>query len=112
MSPQKSPADFIIVLTTCDSDSTAQLIARSLVTERLAACVNVVPGLTSCFRWKGEVCQETESLLIVKSKAALFSRLRQRIAELHTYELPEIIALPLVDGSEEYLHWLEEAVGA
>jgi len=110
MPPETSSSEFIVVLTTCDSQEAGERIASALVEERLAACVNVVPGVRSCFRWQGELRQEHECLVVVKSRAARFPELSQRIRELHSYDLPEIIALPVVGGSEDYLRWLAEAV--
>jgi len=112
MSAQKSAAKFIVVLIDCGSEDDEQRMAQSLVRERLAGCVNVVPGVSSYFSWQGELRVESECLVIVKTMTELLPELRQRIAELHAYEIPEIIALPVAAGSEGYLRWLEEAVGS
>ncbi len=82
-------------------------IARALVEKKLAACVNVMPEIRSVYRWKGAVEDEKESLLVIKSSRALLNQLRVEIEKLHSYELPEIIAMPIVDGSEGYLEWLD-----
>jgi periplasmic divalent cation tolerance protein len=107
-----SPAsDFAVLLTTAGSDEQAREIARTLVTERLAACVNVVPGVASTYRWKGEVVTDAEHLLVVKTRRALFARLRETIRRVHAYELPELLVLPVADGDPDYLAWLAESSG-
>ena len=98
--------DKIVVLCTCASPEDGERLARALVTGRLAACVNVVPGMRSFYHWKGAVEDSTECLLIVKSSRDLFAALSAAIEKLHPYELPEVIALPVVDGSSNYLNWL------
>ncbi len=99
--------DKIVVFSTCGSTEEAEKIARHLVEERLAACVNVVPGIRSFYRWKGEIESAVEWLLIVKSSRQLLPRLRAALEKLHSYELPETIAIPIVDGSLNYLNWLD-----
>jgi periplasmic divalent cation tolerance protein len=99
--------DKIIVLTTCGSEEEGRRIARGLVEKRLAACVNVAAGVRSVFRWKGAIEEESEHLLIIKSRRDLFERLCSELQALHSYELPEVVALAVVDGSEAYLGWLE-----
>ena len=83
-------------------------MARALVEERLAACVNRIAPVQSVYRWQGKVEQSEEELLIVKTRKALFAALESRVRELHSYSVPEIIAVPIVDGSEGYLRWLGE----
>jgi len=102
--------DKIIVLTTCGSAGEAEKIARGLVEERLAACVNIVSGLRSIYRWKGKVEDAGEWLLVVKSRRDLFPAVREAIGRLHSYELPECIALPVADGSETYLAWIDSEI--
>lgn len=99
--------DKIIVLCTCGSAEDAEKISGALVESRAAACVNIVPGLTSVYRWKGAIERSAEWLLVIKSRRELFARLRAEISKLHSYEVPEILALPVVDGAEEYLAWLD-----
>src|SRR5574342_546429 len=101
---------FIVVFVTAGSSEEADRLARALVQERLAACVNRLSGVESIYRWLGRVEESDEQLLIIKTKADLFDRLKGRVQELHSYSVPEIIALPIVNGSEEYLSWLEEQV--
>ncbi|MGE5568552.1 MAG: divalent-cation tolerance protein CutA [Rhodospirillales bacterium] len=98
--------DKIIVLSTCDSAELAGKLARILVENRLAACVSILPGVRSIYRWKGEVEDAGEWLLLIKSRRELFDRLRQEIEKEHSYAVPEIIALPIIAGSEAYLQWL------
>jgi len=96
----------LLVLVTAGSQAEAEAIAGALVAERLAACVNVVPGITSIYRWQGEVQRDQEWLLLVKSRRDVLEDLVRRVRELHSYDLPETIALPLVGGSAPYLEWL------
>jgi periplasmic divalent cation tolerance protein len=100
-----------VVLITVPSEEVARSIARALVEERLAACVNLVPGLTSIYRWQGEVAEDQEVLLIIKTTTFAFPRLKERVLALHPYTVPEIIALPIAEGHGAYLDWLRESVG-
>jgi periplasmic divalent cation tolerance protein len=100
----------IVVLCTVPTLETAERIAQAVVERRLAACVSVVPGLVSIYRWKGALQRDEERLLIVKTRAERFEELRAAIVELHPYEVPEIVALPLVAGHAPYLAWLDESV--
>ncbi len=99
--------DKIVVLSTCSSEEEARKIARSLVEKRVAACVQVAPGVRSVYRWKGEIEEEGEVLLVIKSRRDLFRRLEAELRKLHSYEVPEIVALTVVDGSPDYLGWLD-----
>ena len=99
--------DKIVVLTTCESEEQAQRLARHLIEQRLAACVNILPGARSVYRWKDKIENAAEFVLIIKSRRDIFVRLRDAIAHLHSYEIPEVIALPVVDGSEAYLGFLD-----
>lgn len=99
--------DKIIVLTTCGSEEEGRRIARGLVEKRLAACVNLAGGVRSVYRWKGAIEEDAEHLLIIKSRRDLFERLCGELEALHPYELPEVVALAVVDGSEAYLGWLD-----
>jgi periplasmic divalent cation tolerance protein len=98
------------VLSTCQSADEAARIARALVEKKLAACVNVMPAVRSVYRWKGAVEDQEETLLVIKSSRGLFDQLRAELEKLHSYEVPEIIAVPIVEGSEGYLEWLERAL--
>jgi len=101
-----------IVLTTAGSEGEAAKIARHLVEHGLAACVNIVPQVTSVYRWKDKVEEAREWLLIIKTTAGIFGQVRQTIADLHSYELPECICLTIEDGSPDYLQWIAESVSA
>jgi len=98
--------DKIIVLSTCATEADAERLARALVAGRLAACVNVAPGVRSFYHWKGEIESGVECLLIIKTSRELFPALRAEMAKLHPYEVPELLALPVVDGAVDYLSWL------
>lgn len=100
----------IVVLCTCESETEAERIAGSLVAERLAACVNILPPVRSIYRWKDVVEDAREVLIVIKSTAQGFPALRDRITALHSYETPEIIAVPIVAGADKYLSWLAEQV--
>lgn len=102
--------DKIVVLVTCGSLEEGRTIARTLVERRLAACVNMVAGLESVYRWKDAVEEASECLLLAKTTRAGFEPLRSAVRELHSYELPEIVALPIVDGLEAYLRWIAASV--
>ena len=98
--------DKIVVFSTCSSRDEAARIARDLVDSRLAACVNVIAGVNSVYRWQGAIEEAEEVALIVKSSRALFDALRARIEKLSSYTTPEVIAVPIVEGSEAYLQWM------
>jgi periplasmic divalent cation tolerance protein len=103
--------DKIVVLATCGSAKEARRVARSLVEKRLAACVNILEvPVRSIYRWKGKVESARESLLIIKSSRKRFAALQDAIRHLHSYDVPEIIALPIERGSRDYLAWLGESV--
>ena len=99
-----------LVLTTAESQNQARRIADALIERRLAACVNIVSGVQSIYRWKGKAEEADEWLMWIKTTAAAFERVRETIQELHSYELPECMCLIIEDGSPEYLKWIEEAV--
>lgn len=99
---------FQLVLTTCPDSQVGETIARTLVEERLAACVNVLPPMQSVYRWHGGVEQAQELLLIAKIPAARYTAVERRIRALHPYELPEIVAIPIGSGLPAYLAWLED----
>ncbi len=101
-------SDPIVVLVTCGTEEDAKNIANSFVEERLAACVNIISPVRSIYRWEGKMCDEKEWLLITKTQRKRFEELEKKVKLLHSYSVPEIIALPIVEGSEAYLKWLEE----
>jgi periplasmic divalent cation tolerance protein len=98
--------DKIVVLTTCASEQEAEALARAMVEQHVAACVNVVPGLKSYYHWQGKLESAGEWLLLIKSSRAAFAALRAALEKAHSYEVPEVIALPIVDGAPNYLNWL------
>jgi len=100
----------VIVLSAVGAPPDAERIARALVEERVAACVNIVPGITSIYRWKGTVEQEPELMLVIKTIGERVELLKARLLELHPYELPEVVVIPIVGGHGAYLAWLEEQV--
>jgi periplasmic divalent cation tolerance protein len=99
----------LIVFVTAPNDEEAARIAESLVTERLAACVNIVGGIQSIYRWEGEVTRDRETLLIIKTVDERYADLERRVKEFHTYTTPEVIAYKIERGSEAYLKWLRES---
>ena len=98
--------DQIVVLSTCASEQEAERLARMLVDRRLAACVSVVPGVQSFYRWQGAVESAAEWLLLAKSSRALFPALSSALEQEHSYDVPEVLALPVVAGAEKYLNWM------
>lgn len=96
----------IVVLVTAASERQAVRIGRALVGAELAACVNIVRGIRSIYRWEGKISDDREVLLIIKSRAELFGRLAQEVKRLHSYQVPEVIALPIVHGALDYLAWI------
>lgn len=99
---------FCLVLTTVPEVKTGREIARTLVEEKLAACVTVSAAARSVYRWDGKICDEPEHVLLIKTKTALFEALKAKIKKLHPYKVPEIISLPIEKGSSDYLGWLDE----
>lgn len=99
-----------LVLTTAASPAEARSVAHALVERQLAACVNIIPRIESIYRWKGKIETSNECLLLIKTTAEAFERLRDALLELHSYEVPECISLAVEAGSVSYLQWLEESV--
>ncbi|RXE57313.1 cation tolerance protein CutA [Methanoculleus taiwanensis] len=104
-----APPEYVVIFCTAPA-ADAKAIAEALVDARLAACVNITT-VDSCFRWRGDVCSEPEQLLIIKTRYDLIDPLIARIREMHSYEVPEIIALPIVGGYAPYLDWIREETG-
>ena len=96
----------LVVLTTVGTEEEAARIARALVCRRHAACVNILPGIKSFYRWQGKVCHDSEYLLVVKTLESEYPAIEQAIRELHSYELPEILAIPTAQGEPSFLGWL------
>ncbi|MBC7223558.1 MAG: divalent-cation tolerance protein CutA [Anaerolineae bacterium] len=105
-------AEHLVVLVTCGSEEEAHTLAGRLVEARLAACVNVVPGVVSHYWWEGRVQSDAEWLLLIKTRLELLETLIQRVRAWHSYEEPEVIALPIVGGSPSYLAWIQESTQA
>ena len=101
-------SELVLALSTAPDAEQAERIARALVEERLIACANLVPGLTSVYRWRGELQVEPEVLLVMKTRRALVPRLKERLPRLHPYEVPELVVSPIVEGLEPYCGWVRE----
>ena len=101
---------YLLATTTTPDRGTAGLLARALVEERLAACVQAVGGVRSLYTWKGKVEEAEEVLLLIKTAERLLPRVRERLRELHPYEVPELVAMPISDGSPDYLAWMGEVL--
>jgi periplasmic divalent cation tolerance protein len=104
------PSDECLVLCSCPTIDSARELAGGLVEQRHAACVSILPGLTSVYAWKGQIESAEESLLLIKTCLANFSELERFIKQQHPYEVPEILAIPVQEGSADYLAWLRESV--
>ncbi len=102
----------IVVLITASSQQEAEKIGRALVEDRLIACANIISGVHSIFFWEGKTQDEQESLLVCKSRQVLLPQVAERVKALHSYSVPEVIALPILGGSSDYLAWLNETTGA
>lgn len=100
--------DAIIILCTVPNQEVAENIANMLVEHKIAACINIVPNLISIYIWKGEICRDQELLCIIKTRAELFEKVERTIKDIHPYEVPEIIALPIIKGHAPYLSWIRD----
>jgi len=98
----------IVVYITAPNEDEASRISKVLVGEKLAGCVNIVKGIRSIYSWEGKIQDDLEVLMITKTQKHLFGSLMKRVKELHSYTVPEVIALPVIEGSEDYLNWLKE----
>jgi periplasmic divalent cation tolerance protein len=98
--------DKIVVLSTCANEADAGRVGRALVEARLAACVSVIPGLRSYYKWQGALETSDEVLLLIKSSRELFPQIKVEMEKIHPYEIPEILAIPVVEGAENYLDWM------
>jgi periplasmic divalent cation tolerance protein len=108
ISAMKNNHDTIIVFCTIPDEEKAAELSRNIVEANIAACANIVPKIRSIYRWKGEICDDPESLIIIKTRKSLFPLLKERITSLHPYEVPEIIAFDMTEAHEPYLKWLLE----
>jgi periplasmic divalent cation tolerance protein len=111
MARRQNQGECVLILVTVSSQQEGLSIARSLVNSRLASCVNITLGLRSIYRWEGKIWDEEEFLLLIKTRRALFDKIECKVKEIHSYEVPEIIAMPITRGSEPYLNWLRESTG-
>ncbi len=102
--------DKVVILVTAATRRECRKIAQNLVEARLAACVNITQNIQSIYRWEGKIADEKEFLLLIKSSRELFPRIKAAISKLHSYRTPEIICLPIIDGSQEYLQWVSDSV--
>jgi periplasmic divalent cation tolerance protein len=98
--------DALIVFCTCPNHAEASQLAHSIVTDGVAACVNIIPAIESVYRWQGKIETSHEVLLLIKTTRTLFPALRELIVKLHSYDTPEVIAVPVADGAAKYLAWL------
>ena len=103
--------DHIIILTTADSEEEAKKISRGLVEKKLAYCVNTIPSIQSTYYWDGKLCTDDELLLIIKTKKEKFSTVKDWILNNHSYDIPEVIALPITQGSSDYLQCIDDWIG-
>ena len=106
----RAATDEVVVYVTVSSSAEAETIARAIVSEKLAACVNVLPSIRSFYRWEGKVQDDAELLLIVKTLRPTLNALYDKVRELHSYEVPEFVVLPIAEGSKDYLDWLAQSV--
>ena len=109
MAKEPNQREYVVILVTVTSEEEGLRIARSLVDSRLSACVNIISGLRSIYRWNGKIWDENEFLLLIKTRMVLFEQVEGKIKEIHSYEVPEIVAIPITRGSETYLNWLWES---
>jgi len=103
--------DEIVVFITVPNEEMAVAIARALIETRLAACANLIKGVRSIYSWQGNIEDDTEVLMIVKTRKKLFDKLKLKVKELHSYEVPEVIAFPIIAGLDDYLKWLRNSTG-
>lgn len=104
--------DKVIVYTTCGNATEAEALARDLIDNRLAACVNVIPGLLSYYRWQGKIENDAELMMMIKTSRHLLGEVRATLDRMHSYELPEMIVVPILDGSTSYLDWMDQELRA
>ncbi len=101
-------SNYIVIYITTGSISEAKKIGRTLVEEKLVACSNIISPIRSIYSWQGEICDDKEVLMVLKTRKALFKQIVNRVEDLHSYDVPEIIAMPIIEGSTKYLSWINE----
>ena len=104
-------ADKIIVFVTCESKEQAENVAQALISEKLAACVNVMPAIRSCYVWERKLTWSDEVLLLIKTTRRRFDQLQDRVKALHSYELPEIVGVTIDDANQDYIQWIDSCIG-
>lgn len=109
MSSTTSVPDYVTAVTSVSAEDVAEKLASSIVTSKIAACVNTIPKVKSYYWWKGEVQHDAEVMLVIKTRATLIPRLKHLISTEHPYDLPELIVHPIIEGSPEFLHWISES---
>jgi periplasmic divalent cation tolerance protein len=102
--------DKLIVFVACESREQAETIAESVVTSQLAACVNVIPGVRSCYMWEAKLTWSEEVVLLIKTTRSRYGQLQERVRQLHSYEIPEIVSVEIDEGFEKYIDWIEKSV--
>jgi len=105
-------AEYLVVLSTCPNEEVAGSLAEALVKQNLAACVNIIAGVKSVYKWEGKLENSSEVLLLIKTRREVYCQLETTVKELHPYELPEIIAVPIDQGLPQYLGWIDQEVGS
>ena len=110
--PSRISNSHIMIFVTCSSKEEAQKISKALIFKKLAACGNIIPGVDSIFTWKGRLEQAKEVLLVLKTRGSLFKKVALQIKKIHSYEVPEIIGVPILKGDRTYLKWIDEVTSA
>ncbi len=100
-------SDYIVIFITTSSLDEAEKMGRALVEEKLVACSNIISPIRSIYRWQGKICDDKEALIILKTKKKLFKQIEKRVKALHSYDVPEVISIPIIEGSNKYLSWLK-----
>ncbi|MCD7878414.1 MAG: divalent-cation tolerance protein CutA [Candidatus Gastranaerophilales bacterium] len=99
---------YCIINCTVQNENDAQLIAKHLINKQLIACCNIIPAILSIYKWDGHICEDSEVLMIMKTKSVLYKQVEQEIKNIHKYDVPEIISVPIIDGNKAYLDWLDK----
>jgi len=102
---------YTVVYVTTPDEKTAKTIANKILEKKLAACVNIIPNINSIYRWKGKIEEDQEALMIIKTRRELFETLTKTIKEMHPYEVPEVIGIPIIEGYKAYLEWIKDETG-